>query len=214
MITLYKNFLADSDAKNLVNEINQMNPEWFSTAYKFKDNDVKYVRNSLGQRHFKKKYDNALVSSMQKGYFTYRFSRSTQHVKGCKCFECTFREKALNGFIKKFVQDKLGYKNAVLGENFISCYEEGDFLSMHADKQKGGCAFVLNLTQNWRAEYGGLLHVKGPDGHYTAVVPEFNSLVIMELGDGGRDHFVSEVSKYAPQARIAISGWYADSKDK
>ncbi len=94
MITLYKNFLADSDAKNLVNEINQMNPEWFSTAYKFKDNDVNYVRNSLGQRHLKKKYNDALVSSMQEGYFTYRFSRSTQHVKDCKCFECTFREKA------------------------------------------------------------------------------------------------------------------------
>ena len=213
MITVHKNFLSARDAELLSTDIARMNPTWFRTAYKFKNQEVAYLTDNLPDKDIKRANDHSLVSSMREGYFSYRFKRSVNHVEGCRCFECIFREKALEGFVKDFIQESLGYKKAVLGENFISCYEEGDFLSMHADKQKGGCAFILNLTKGWRPEYGGLLHVKGEDGYYTAVVPEFNSLVVMELGEGGLDHFVSEVTKYAPHARIAISGWYADSKD-
>lgn len=211
MIQVYKNFLSPSDAETLSNEIKDMDPNWWSIAHKSLDNPVTYSGNSLNAEERRVYYDQDLTQSMRDGLFTYRFKRSTAHVDGCDCFECEFKEKALNGFVKEFLEHTYGYKNAYVTESFISCYGEGDFLSMHADRQKGGCAFVLNLTKEWRPEYGGLLHVKDEEtGHYLAIVPEFNSLVVMELGEKGLDHFVSEVSKHAPHSRIAISGWYAD----
>ena len=211
MIHVFKNFLSQSDAEYLSNDIKSMNPTWWSTAYKFNDEDVVYASDNLYDIENRKYYDKQLSNSMSDGYFSYRFKRTTEHVEGCDCFECVFTEKAINGFMKEFIEEKLGYGNASPTETFVSCYGEGDFLSMHADKQKGGCAFVLNLTENWRPEYGGLLHVKDHEsGHYIAIVPEFNSLMVMELGEDGLDHFVSEVSKHAPNSRIAISGWYAE----
>jgi len=37
-------------------------------------------------------------------------------------------------------------------------------------------------------------------------------LVLMELGEKGHNHFVSEVSEYAPRPRLAISGWFSDAE--
>jgi len=51
-----------------------------------------------------------------------------------------------------------------------------------------------------------MLHV---DGKF--IEPEFNSLTIMELPNGGLPHFVSEVTSSAPHQRIAISGWFNES---
>lgn len=214
MIKVYPNFLKEEEAERLVEEIYNMDPSWFFHAYvKEGMYPAKYHTNTLAHRKLKKELNEGLVSSMQNGKFTYRFKRSTDHVEGCQCFECVFRQGSLDGAIKEFIAREMGYENPVLGENFISCYEPGDFLSTHGDKQKGGCAFILNLTKDWRPEYGGLLNIKQEENIYHTVAPSFNTLVIMDLGDGGRDHFVSEVTKYAPHARIAISGWYEDKKE-
>lgn len=213
MITVYKNFLNYDYAKNLLSNIKSMPADWLTTAHKFNGEDVKYSRDTQFDVDNKLKHDKKLYNSMQDQHFTYRFKRSMEHVEGCNCFECEFKEKDLKGYMKSFIEKKFGFNNAVLTESFISCYGKGDFLSTHTDKQKGGVAFVYNLTTDWRPEYGGLLHVENKEkGEYTAIAPEFNSLVIMELGDGGLAHFVSEVSKYAPHSRISISGWYADQQ--
>ena len=58
---------------------------------------------------------------------------------------------------------------------------------------------------------GGVLNVLSTDGSYTAIPPEFNSLVLMEVDETkGTEHFVSEVSKYVTSSRVAYSGWYTN----
>ena len=214
MIHVIKNFLDREVANDIADNIQRMNPDWLRTAHRFGRTNVQYNMDFISDRAKKKKFDSELASSLVGGFFTYKFKRTTPHVAGCNCFLCKFTEESLKGHIEHFIAEKMAVPSLVLGEHFISAYESGDFLSRHADKQKGGCAFVLNFTRDWRPEYGGLLHVKDEEtGRYTAVVPEFNSLVIMELGDKGLDHFVSEVSEAAPHARIAITGWYSEDDD-
>lgn len=86
-------------------------------------------------------------------------------------------------------------------------YAAGSFLSMH-DDQAGSTrkfAYVLNLTENWNATWGGLLLFHSPGGEIVeSVVPEFNTLVVFEVP---QFHSVSLVSSEAPKSRYAVSGW-------
>jgi Rps23 Pro-64 3,4-dihydroxylase Tpa1-like proline 4-hydroxylase len=52
-----------------------------------------------------------------------------------------------------------------------------------------------------------LLHVANESG-FQCYVPGWGDLVLLELGESGENHFVSEVTSMAPRPRIAISGWY------
>ncbi len=97
---------------------------------------------------------------------------------------------------------------------FTSCYEQGCFLSPHTDdfdtaEHIPNIAFVLNLTKEWRWEWGGLLHLfdRSPweNGEVIKVIkPCYNSLVLFKLP---RWHYVSEVAGSADAKRLAFSGW-------
>lgn len=202
MIETYRDFLPIDLAEHLHEEIYKTPEHWWKYAYKFFDEDVKYVGNDLNSRNLD--YDKKIVESLQQGYFTYRFKRSTNHVSSCTCYECSFNTYLDNAFVS-FLKENTYLKNPVRYETFVSVYDRGDFLSTHTDTQRG-IAFIFNLTKNWKAEYGGMLHV---DGKF--IEPEFNSLTIMELPNGGLPHFVSEVTSSAPHQRIAISGWFNES---
>lgn len=89
-------------------------------------------------------------------------------------------------------------------------YGRGHFLNTHDDDvgKKGRlAAYVLNLTPDWRVEWGGQLQFLGEDGHVAeAFVPRFNALNILRVP---QPHLVSMVSGLAPpQAqRLSITGW-------
>lgn len=97
---------------------------------------------------------------------------------------------------------------------FTACYEPGCFLTPHTDEfieaeHKPNIAFVLNITKEWRWEWGGLLHLfdKSPwdNGKVIKVIkPSYNSLVLFKLP---RWHHVSEVARSANAKRLAFSGW-------
>lgn len=194
----------------LEKKINNLPQELWHYSYRTQKSGKKplYYDNSVGGKRAQNAANHGLRKSLQAGRFCYKFKRTTDLDTH---WWVTFNKNILNGYVKDLVQSRTGLKNIKVLESFISCYDEGDFLSMHHDKQ-GDCAFVLNLTRDWLPEYGGLLHIKneGDDNTYTAINPTFNSLVLMELKGGGRDHFVSEVSALAPGPRLAISGWYVE----
>lgn len=205
-----ENFLEKEDAQYFRKCVLDMAEHQWVTSYKVPGNDVIDLTNKTRNIAYRKDLDKKLEVGMQNGLFTYRFRRTSDHAEDCNCFLCKFREKALKTFVKDFIESKLKIDELVLGETFLSSYQEvGDHLGAHRDKGKGAVAFVLNLSAEWRPEYGGLLHVKGDDGHYTAIVPKFNSLVLMELKKGKEPyHFVSELSSFTPGCRIALCGWY------
>lgn len=208
MIKIIKNFLPQQEALELSKEIYDTPASWWSYATKVKNLEPAYVNDNLRGQQIMASTNRELVDSLRLGQFTYRFKRSTTHVNNCPCYECKFRKEYLQDKLKIRIQEEMGWQDSTLFESFVSAYGSGDFLSMHTDKDRG-VAFVLNLTGNWKPEYGGLLNVRQEDGTYKAIPPEFNSLVLMSINDdGGTPHFVSEVSQYAPHSRVAISGWY------
>ena len=87
-------------------------------------------------------------------------------------------------------------------------YRNGAFLTRHDDAVEGKqryFAYVLNLTKDWRAEWGGLLFF--PEDKATridALVPDFNLLNLFEVG---QQHGVTQVASYAPHPRISVTGW-------
>lgn len=110
----------------------------------------------------------------------------------------------------------LGFMRSVTGMDEImktdaqaTRYMRGQFLRMHDDKidEEGRLvAYVLNLTKNWVADWGGLLHFQDDEGNVTDIfMPHFNSLSMFKVP---ARHFVSCVAPYAEQPRYAITGWF------
>ncbi len=87
-------------------------------------------------------------------------------------------------------------------------YVAGHFLKKHNDQvnnQYREVAYVLNLTKDWQADWGGLLQFMDEDGRVTETyMPTFNSLTLFRVPMW---HHVSCVSPVATGARYAITGW-------
>jgi Rps23 Pro-64 3,4-dihydroxylase Tpa1-like proline 4-hydroxylase len=210
MIKIFRDFLPEHQAEYLSNSIINTKEDWWSYAIKHSATEkVLYYKNNIQQREALLGVQPTINLSFVNGQFTYKFKRSTKHVDSCNCYECTFRQTYLESKeFKDFISKEAEIENPKIYETFVSVYERGDFLSMHHDGKRG-VAFIFNLTKNWLPEYGGLLNVVQEDGTYKAIVPEYNSLVLLtNLGETGTNHFVSEISAIAPRARLAISGWY------
>jgi SM-20-related protein len=89
-----------------------------------------------------------------------------------------------------------------------SRYAPGHFLTRHDDDvQNSGrrAAFVLYLSAQWQADWGGLLQFIDRDGHVAeAYTPMFNTLALFRVPSA---HSVSMVTPLAPIPRLAVSGW-------
>lgn len=87
-------------------------------------------------------------------------------------------------------------------------YRSGSFLTTHDDAVEGKrrhFAYVLNLTRDWRADWGGLLFFPSERStRVDALVPHFNLLNLFAVG---QPHGVSQVATYAPRPRISVTGW-------
>lgn len=109
-----------------------------------------------------------------------------------------------------FVRDLTGMQNIRKTDAQATRYLPGHFLKFHNDKEeepeeKRLAAYVLNLTRNWQADWGGLLHFMDDNGNVTgALLPRFNTLTVFSVP---ANHFVSEVAPYARTPRYAITGW-------
>lgn len=88
-------------------------------------------------------------------------------------------------------------------------YRRGDFLTRHQDivtQEKRKVAFVINLPPRWHPDWGGLLQFYELSGApRDAWNPDFNSL---SLFDVSHVHSVTSISPFAPEARLAVSGWF------
>ena len=111
----------------------------------------------------------------------------------------------------------IGFARAVTGDAKIARvdaqatrYTAGHFLTLHDDADYEGeerrCAYVLNFSRGWRAEWGGLLQFLDEDGSVAdSFVPHFNSLSLFRVP---ARHIVSYVAPYATQPRLSVTGWF------
>jgi len=99
--------------------------------------------------------------------------------------------------------DQIGRANAQ-----ATCYRAGHFLTRHNDaaaKEKRLTAYVINLTKEWRSDWGGLLQFLDDDDRVTqTLMPRFNSISMFRTP---AMHCVSPVALYARGSRYTITGW-------
>ncbi|HBK55960.1 MAG TPA: hypothetical protein DDZ76_06720 [Xanthomonadales bacterium] len=85
----------------------------------------------------------------------------------------------------------------------------GNFLSYHNDlmpRANRRCAYVFNLTEGWRPDWGGYLHFFDALGNQPgAFMPTFNALNLFRVP---QPHAVGYVPPFARGIRRAVSGWY------
>lgn len=90
----------------------------------------------------------------------------------------------------------------------VSRYDRGHFLMQHDDSHSSRdrvAAYVLNLTPEWQADWGGHLAFFDDMGNVErALVPRFNTLNMFLVP---QQHAVQMVAPYAPKSRMSITGW-------
>lgn len=203
---IINDFLPEDFAEELYTYIRTRTAEDWFYYYKYgKEEKPVLFDTSAEDNRERKDLEPVLTESLQSGEFTYTLKRLK------KFWDVDMPTGRLRGDLRdpEFLQlltEFSGIHNLELVEDFCSIYDEGDFLSIHPDPNFD-IAFILNLSKDWKYEYGGCLTVFDQE-RPTVILPEFNSLVLMFLGDDGVDHYISEVSSRAPDSRIAVSGWF------
>ncbi|MGV8940795.1 MAG: 2OG-Fe(II) oxygenase [Lysobacter sp.] len=88
-------------------------------------------------------------------------------------------------------------------------YRPGQFLRNHNDQhvdERRRYAYVVNLSRDWQADWGGLLHFSDESGTpVDSYLPRFNSLSLFRVP---MDHHVGIVAPWAAQPRLSITGWW------
>jgi Rps23 Pro-64 3,4-dihydroxylase Tpa1-like proline 4-hydroxylase len=111
--------------------------------------------------------------------------------------------------------DYIEFSRALTGDDRVrrvnaqaTRYRPGHFLRYHTDidSSEGRLyAYVINLTREWTADWGGLLQFIDDDGRVLdTFLPRWNSLSLFAVPAG---HAVSLVAPWAGQDRLAITGW-------
>jgi Rps23 Pro-64 3,4-dihydroxylase Tpa1-like proline 4-hydroxylase len=202
------NFLNQQFAIFLFNYV-QSNKNWLlATGIE----SVKYLKPSIPVND---KINNKQIKNVNEAFgkdqFSYIFYRS-MNSKNMSYFEFVLRQTLNSPEFINFLNEITGLELIGLSTLFLSKYKSGNFLSPHSDKGNGKLAFVINITPNWKPQYGGILHFMNDERTeiIQSFVPEFNSFVIFNVPEpNGIPHFVSHIAPNVRFNRFAITGWFA-----
>lgn len=210
-IITVSNFLTPETEQLIRELIPHYKPEWWNRSFIPIKTDEGY---KWTPKHYPctdelcvKRYQD-VKARFDIGEFAYSYHRSGNHYATCKCFSCTLTKIFNSDECKKSLSNLIGKPIEGFNEMFASKYSQGDFLSMHHDNKKGDYTFVLNLTDDWNPNFGGLTHFWDESKReiYKTAVPKFGSLTIFKLDESVQmDHFVSMV--LVPRNRYAFTGW-------
>ncbi len=107
----------------------------------------------------------------------------------------------------EFLREVTGTPAIGFADAQATAYSPGHFLTSHDDDVAGKnreAAFVMNLSADWSADWGGLLMFDGDDGHVEGFVPRFNALNLFKVPVR---HAVTCVAPFAPYRRYSVTGW-------
>lgn len=109
-----------------------------------------------------------------------------------------------------FVRCYIGDDEVTHAGGHATWYGPGHYLNLHTDKIGGidrRAAFVLNLTDVWRPDWGGELkfYAEGARRVEEAYLPDFNVLNVFTVP---KPHSVGFVAPFAGGPRLAITGWF------
>jgi Rps23 Pro-64 3,4-dihydroxylase Tpa1-like proline 4-hydroxylase len=102
-----------------------------------------------------------------------------------------------------------GFKQIRRADAQATRYVAGHFLRRHNDMNEDDgrlCAYVINLSHGWQADWGGLLQFLDQKGEVVrTMMPRFNTISLFRVPT---EHCVSPVAPFATGARYAITGWF------
>ena len=84
----------------------------------------------------------------------------------------------------------------------------------HSDDSAGRTvAFVWHLSRNWDPEWGGSLFWQAEPSGRAYIPASYNTLHLFSVTRQS-DHFVTPVSAYAEEERLAFNGWFTRTDRK
>jgi Rps23 Pro-64 3,4-dihydroxylase Tpa1-like proline 4-hydroxylase len=123
--------------------------------------------------------------------------------------------------VKKWLNDKktlelvkylTGKTDIKLASAQATRFSHGHFLTRHQDVhelEQRRLAYVLNFSENWHPDWGGLLQFYEKNGTpRDAWSPLFNSMAIFDVR---HIHSVTYVAPLAAKPRLSITGWFRAS---
>lgn len=150
------------------------------------------------------------------GRYGFQFRYETIRVRKGDAEGGSAPPQLLDGFTKfmsspevvTFMRTLTGMDDIEFADAHASRYFPGHFLSAHDDRMDTmgrRAAYVLNLTPEWRPDWGGLLLFHDDQGNIVrGFTPGFNVLNIFSVP---QRHSVSWVTPLAGQPRYAVTGW-------
>ncbi|MGH8426569.1 MAG: 2OG-Fe(II) oxygenase [Gammaproteobacteria bacterium] len=112
----------------------------------------------------------------------------------------------------EFVRRVTGCDDIAKADAQATRYLPGHFLRRHNDVHQESerdarrAAYVINLTRNWQADWGGLLQFLDDGGRVEeSWMPGYNALALFRVPTW---HCVSCVAPFATEPRLAITGWF------
>jgi len=108
-----------------------------------------------------------------------------------------------------FIRQVSGASDIAYASGQATRYRPGHFLNQHDDGNGRNrlVAYVLNMTPNWRPDWGGALLFSDRPGHIAeGYLPAFNALNIFSVP---QEHLVGFISPFAGAARYSITGWFS-----
>ncbi|HEX8641585.1 MAG TPA: 2OG-Fe(II) oxygenase family protein [Allosphingosinicella sp.] len=119
-----------------------------------------------------------------------------------------FSDFLCSGAMIEFMRTLTGFADVTFADAHASRYRDGHFLTAHDDLNQGmgrRAAYVLNLTPQWRPDWGGILQFYDERGNVVrGFTPAFNTLNIFRVP---QPHSVSWVTPLAGAPRYAVTGW-------
>ena len=120
-----------------------------------------------------------------------------------------FRKAFQEPQFRKFFESLCGFHLGWSDDFGSHSMKAGDFLKPHDDNNRNRrIALVIYLSDDWEPRFGGSFNMIDREGHTTTMAPEYNSMVVFDVGAGTK-HFVDPITAAAgTQARVSIGGWY------
>lgn len=144
-------------------------------------------------------------------YDSYRIDTAIEAGVGDHLYLHRFYEFMNSEALLSFMREITGMKTMARVDGQATRFKPSSFLTDHNDYDvnKGRlCAYVMNLTPEWRPDWGGILNFFDKDGNVIeGFTPRWNTLNILRVP---QSHSVSYVPPFAGAHRLSITGWLRD----
>lgn len=170
------------------------------------------------QAFMREAYDEARAALLRGGELHYMFDTLRIDTALAKGEVVAPAYAAVHAFLNSepflaFIRTLTGDDRAAFVDSRATRFRQGHYLTAHDDLEPGKArlfAYVLNLTPDWRPDWGGMLQFIDADGHLAeAYAPRMNALNIFAVP---QNHAVGMVTPMAAADRYCITGWIRSQK--